>query len=71
MSESPDMHCSHRDDVAPFAIGALEDEAVDSFVAHLATCSSCQAEVNDLQGLASMLRSPPSASSRRRSSSIV
>jgi hypothetical protein len=55
MSESPDMRCSHRDDVAPFAIGALEHEAVDSFVAHLATCSSCQAEVNDLQGLASML----------------
>lgn len=55
MSDPAEMRCSHRDDVAPFVIGALDHDAVDFFVAHLATCASCQAAVDDLQGLASML----------------
>lgn len=55
--------CPYADDVAPFAIGALDSDATDAFATHIEFCSSCRADVEELQGLASML---PLAAERRQ-----
>jgi anti-sigma-K factor RskA len=46
-SRSPDFDCAQRVDAAPYVLGALETPG--SYREHLATCATCQAEVDELQ----------------------
>lgn len=50
-----DTRCPYGDDVAPFVIGALDADALDAFVGHLAACASCRTEVEQLRSMALML----------------
>lgn len=52
-------------DVGAYALGLLEDADRRGFEAHLATCASCQAELNEFSGMAQLLgevrMNPPAA----------
>lgn len=45
------------DDVAPYLLGALSDDESARFEAHLATCTMCQAELDDLRPVIDQLPS--------------
>jgi anti-sigma-K factor RskA len=41
-------HCDHIDTAASYALGALPDDEVESYQAHLAGCETCEREVTEL-----------------------
>jgi anti-sigma factor RsiW len=49
------MSCGHREDVGAYVLGALSDDEHGAFVAHLAGCRDCRAEVDELQMVADTL----------------
>lgn len=50
----------HRDNLAAYALGALDAENIPALEAHLADCLDCRSEVEDYQSVASdMLQSVP------------
>lgn len=64
-------HSQYAEDLALFALGALEGEAREKLAAHLETCGECQRELQELRGCAGILAlsSPlvqPHARSRSR-----
>jgi anti-sigma-K factor RskA len=60
-----ETRCPHTDDVAAYALGALEPEEAERFEAHLAECRGCAAELADLQGVVDLLPAavPPAIAS--------
>ncbi|SDN11531.1 anti-sigma factor family protein [Allokutzneria albata] len=45
-----------HEDVAAYALGALDDKANDAFERHLIRCAACQGEVADIVEVAAVLR---------------
>lgn len=63
-------HATFQDDLAAYALGALDAEEVSALEAHLRTCETCRAELTDYQHLRSGLLAalpprPPRAAVRR------
>jgi anti-sigma-K factor RskA len=50
-----DFDCLHRADAAAYVLGALEDDELQSFRAHVDGCAQCRAEVAELQPVADEL----------------
>lgn len=55
--------CEHIDTAASYVLGAMPDDEVDPFVAHLTTCAACRREVAELTLAANALplSAPPTA----------
>jgi anti-sigma-K factor RskA len=47
--------CEHRETAASYVLGALPEDELESFVAHLATCEDCRTTVAELQVAADAL----------------
>lgn len=65
-----DKHTVFRDNLAAYALGALDEGEVSALEAHLQTCETCRAELADYQRLGSGLLAalpprPPRAAVRR------
>ncbi len=58
-----DNHLVYKENLAAYALGALDAEEVSALEAHLRTCDSCRAELADYQRLSTGLLSafPPQA----------
>jgi hypothetical protein len=52
-SRDPDFDCAQHVDVAAYVLGALDEP--EAYREHLATCTTCQAQVADLQAVADTL----------------
>ena len=50
-----ETNCPHSDQVAPYALGALEDAEAEQFREHLAACSSCAVELAEFQAVVDLL----------------
>jgi len=57
--------CPQSNDVAAYALGALEADEVERFEAHLAECQRCTAELAEFQGVVDLLPAavPPAIAS--------
>jgi anti-sigma-K factor RskA len=65
-----DNHTVFRDNLAAYALGALDEGEVSALEAHLQTCETCRAELADYQRVSSGLLGalplrPPQAAARR------
>src|SRR5512140_2216451 len=63
-------HTDFQDNLAAYALGALDPEETAALEAHLQTCESCRAELEDYQGvstglLAALPPRPPRAAVKR------
>jgi anti-sigma-K factor RskA len=54
-SREENRGCEQSVDAAPYVLGALADADADSYREHLAECSSCRAEVAELQSVVDTL----------------
>lgn len=63
-SHNPDLDCAQRMDAAAYVLGALEEPA--AYREHLATCTTCQEDVAELQAVADTLPTtvPPARAPR-------
>jgi anti-sigma-K factor RskA len=50
-----DLDCPHRADAAAYVLGALDDDELQRFRAHIDGCAQCRAEVTELQAVADEL----------------
>ncbi|HEV7527591.1 MAG TPA: anti-sigma factor [Solirubrobacteraceae bacterium] len=50
-----DFDCPHRADAAAYVLGALEEDELQRFRAHIDDCAQCRAEVTELQAVADEL----------------
>ena len=56
---------SVQEDLGAYVLGALEPEENERTIAHLAVCSACRAEHDELAEVVALLATPSSLTTRR------